>query len=86
MHTPAGANANFYTNLDVDEAIMAGNAAPTFEERYEYYAFAQRQIVEDAVWIFLGVDDVIVAKGANITGGGIQPSGSWLDLRSISVD
>jgi len=86
MHTPAGANANFYTNYDVDEAIMAGNAAPTFEERYEYYAFAQRQIVEDAVWIFLGADDRIVARNARITGGGLQPTGNWLDLRTISVD
>ena len=86
MHTPAGANANFYTNYDVDEAIMAGNAAPTFEERYEYYAFAQRQIVEDAVWIFLGADDRIVARSARITGGGLQPTGNWLDLRTISVD
>ena len=85
-HTPAGANANFYTNLDVDAAIMAGNAAPTFEERYEHYAFAQRQIVEDAVWIFLGADDRIVAKSARISGGGLQPTGNWLDLRSISVN
>jgi len=86
MHTPAGANANFYTNLEVDNAIMAGNASSTFEERFEYYAFAQRQIVEDAVWIFLGADDRIVAKDSRITGGGLQPTGNWLDLRTISID
>jgi len=86
MHTPAGANANFYTNLDVDNAILAGNSAPTFEERYEHYAFAQRQIVEDAVWIFLGADDRIVVRNSNITGGGLNPTGNWLDLRVLSVD
>lgn len=84
-HTPAGANANFYTNYEVDEAIIAGNSAATFEERYEYYAFAQRQIVEDAVWIFLGVDEVIVARNARISGGGILPHGSWIDLSRVSV-
>lgn len=84
-HTPAGANANFYTNLDVDAAILAGNAAPTFEERFEYYAFAQRQIMEDAVWIFLGHDERILATAADMTGISLMPTGNWLDLRVIGI-
>lgn len=84
-HTPAGANANFYTNLDVDAAILAGNAAPTFEERFEHYAFAQRQIVEDAVWVFLGHDERILATSADVTGVSLMPTGNWLDLRVIGT-
>jgi len=85
MVPPAGANTNYYNNPEVDAAILAGNMATTFEEQFANYARAQDLIWEDAVWMFLGVDRTVMAKNADLLGARLGPSGSFLDLREISI-
>ncbi|MDR2899858.1 MAG: ABC transporter substrate-binding protein [Clostridiales bacterium] len=82
MIPPTGANTNYYNSPIVDEAIKNGNQSTTFEDQYKYYKEAQDQIWKDAVWMFMGVDQEIIAKRAHITGG-VNAAG--LDLRTIGV-
>lgn len=86
MVPPTGANTNYYNNSIVDEGIKLGNAATTFEEQYKYYKQAQDQIWEDAVWMFMGVDQSIFAKRANVTGVKLAGNGGGVDLRAIGVE
>ncbi|MCL2851834.1 MAG: ABC transporter substrate-binding protein [Defluviitaleaceae bacterium] len=85
MHPPTGANTNYYVNLAVDEAIRNGNRAADFDTRFEYYAQAQRMIWDDAVWLFLGADETVMAMNTRLTGARLQPTGAWLDLREVGV-
>lgn len=44
---PAGANASFYSNPEVDSLVQAGNSAPTPEEAIAQYQAAEDILVQD---------------------------------------
>lgn len=85
MVPPAGANTNYYNNPAVDTAIANGNKATTFEDQYKFYKEAQDLIWDDAVWMFMGIDQTVIAKQAYITGANLAGNGGAIDLREIGV-
>lgn len=85
MYPPTGANTNYYVSTAVDEAIASGNASVTFEDQYKYYKAAQDEIWKDAVWMFMGVDQSLLAMNTRITGAKLDASASGIDLRTVGV-
>lgn len=85
MFPPEGANTNYYLNKDLDEAINSGNASITFDDQFKYYKVAQDEIWDDAVWMFMGVDQSLLAKNTRITGARLLASGAGIDLRTIGI-
>ena len=85
MYPPTGANTNYYKNLTLDEAINNGNASTTFDEQYKYYKIAQDEIWEDAVWMFMGVDQSLLAMNNRVTGAKLLPAGDGVDLKEVGL-
>lgn len=73
---PAGSNTAYYKNDNVDQWIKDANASVNPDEAKEIYANIQKQIWEDAPWVFLGVDQVITGKRAYLDGVKVFPDGS----------
>ena len=85
MYPPTGANTNYYKNLTLDEAINNGNASTAFEQQYQYYKIAQDEIWNDAVWVFMGVDQSLLAMNSRVTGAKLSSSGSGVDLKEVGL-
>jgi peptide/nickel transport system substrate-binding protein len=50
---PAGLETSYYKNPEVDRLIAKANAEPDQNQRQQDYCTAQKQIWNDAPWIFL---------------------------------
>lgn len=85
MFPPEGANTNYYVNKTLDAAINDGNSSTTFDDQFKYYKIAQDEIWNDAVWMFMGVDQSLLAKNTRITGARLLASGAGIDLRTVGI-
>lgn len=74
---PPGFNRARYSNSRVDELLYKGRISPDALERLKAYEEAQKIIWEEAPWIFLHYEDIIVAmrRGLVIE---IQPIERWI--------
>ncbi|MEN3931368.1 glutathione ABC transporter substrate-binding protein [Microvirga sp. W0021] len=61
-------NAAYYMNPKVDEALEAAVGTADNNKRAELYAIVQKEIQQDAPWIFLGVDRNLAGKAKNLEG------------------
>lgn len=61
---PAGSNTTFYSNKAFDDALDAGDRAPTIDAASTAYAEAEQVLVEDlpATPLFCGVDQTVWTK------------------------
>ena len=85
MYPPTGANTNYYKNPDLDQAINSGNASITFDDQFKYYKVAQDEIWDDAVWMFMGVDQSLLAMNSRVTGAKLLPAGDGVNLSEVGL-
>lgn len=76
--TPTAYNVSYYSNKDVDDAIMGGLKTADPKERAKYYAVAQQLIWKDAPIVFLGTPDNLVGKRKSLEGVSMLADGSLL--------
>jgi glutathione transport system substrate-binding protein len=81
---PAGPNTAFYKNDQVDAWIDEANATSDTAKAAAIYADIQKQIYADAPWLFMGVDQIISGKRANVEGIKVYPDGS-INLRQAEL-
>ena len=70
---PYGDNNTYYSNPDVDKLIVAGMKESNPTKRKDFYAEAQKKIVNDAPWVFLYNLQQAVAYGSNVHGVEVLP-------------
>lgn len=81
---PKAFNLAFYKSDAVDRALMAGRETTDAAKRVEAYKVAQKQIMEDAPWIFLVAYKFIGAAKKDLQGAFVIPFGgavvkeSWI--------
>ncbi|WP_443743934.1 glutathione ABC transporter substrate-binding protein GsiB [Sutterella sp.] len=75
--TPNDSNESYYSNKMVDEKLMEALATTGREKKAELYADIQKQIWNDAPWIFLVNEKNIAGSAKNLTGFYIQPDASF---------
>ncbi|GAB7263672.1 hypothetical protein DZJ_02220 [Dickeya ananatis] len=75
---PKAYNVSYYSNPDVDKAIVAGLATSDNSKRATAYADAQKLIWKDAPVVFLGVPDNLVGKVKNLSGVYMLADGSLI--------
>jgi ABC-type transport system substrate-binding protein len=68
-----GYNIGLYSNEEVDIFIQNASNTTSLSERDFYYAEAQKQIIEDAPWIFLYTQNAWVAMKPEIKGAIVYP-------------
>ncbi|MEM1715516.1 MAG: ABC transporter substrate-binding protein [Thermofilaceae archaeon] len=78
FHSKAPFNRMRYSNPKVDELLEAARAEANFEKRKQLYGQAQELIWQDAPWIFLHVEDLIVAMDPNLENVEVQPIERWI--------
>jgi glutathione transport system substrate-binding protein len=79
LFPPAGFNVGYYVNETVEQAIAKGLSTSDKNARLAAYSDAQKQIMEDAPWLFLYVSDNLAGKRKNVEGAFVLPDGA-LDL------
>ncbi|PWK16419.1 glutathione ABC transporter substrate-binding protein [Tumebacillus permanentifrigoris] len=84
LFPPAGFNVGYYVNDTVEQAIAKGLSASDKNVRLQAYADAQKQIMEDAPWLFLYVSDNLAGKRKNVEGAFVLPDGA-LDLTHAEI-
>ncbi len=72
---PKAFNLAFYKSDAVDNALMAGRQTTDSAKRIEAYRVAQKQIMEDAPWIFLVAYKFIGAAKRELQGAYVIPFG-----------
>lgn len=65
---PASTATSFYTNSKVEESITKGLTEPSDSERNTAFCQAQKTIWNDAPWIFLWSQNLILASSSDVTG------------------
>lgn len=70
-------NTAFYSQPEVNRFIEEAATATDPTHRFELYRRAQRQIVADAPWIFLGYRNVFALRQPWIRGPILEPSGPY---------
>ena len=71
---PTGLATAFYTNESVEALIDAGNRELDEQKRSELYCQAQKQIWDDAPWVFLWSQTLILAYSSDIEGVSFVPN------------
>lgn len=71
-------NVGYYSNPDVDKDLNDALATADSTKRGALYADAQARIWKDAPWIFLGVDHILAAHSAKLSGVYQIPDGGLL--------
>lgn len=84
MFPPNGSNTAYYKNDNVDRWIAEANASIDPEEAKSIYADIQKQIWEDAPWMFMGVDQIVSGKQSYLDGVKVYPDGS-INLRNAEI-
>ncbi|HLR65454.1 MAG TPA: ABC transporter substrate-binding protein [Pseudogracilibacillus sp.] len=80
---PNGSNTAYFSNDEVDELTQEALHAETDELAKEKYAELQEIIMEEAPWIFLGVDEEATAKAKGLDGIWRSADGNFY-LRDVS--
>ena len=75
--TPNDSNDSYYSNKMVDEKLMEALATTDRAKKAELYSDIQKQIWNDAPWIFLVTEQNIAGAAKNLTGFYIQPDASF---------
>ena len=75
--TPNDSNDSYYSNKMVDEKLMEALATTDRAKKVELYSDIQKQIWNDAPWIFLVTEQNIAGAAKNLTGFYIQPDASF---------
>jgi peptide/nickel transport system substrate-binding protein len=65
-----------YCNPEVDELLAKGRASFDLDERAQYYADAQKLIWDDAPFIWVFVQQNVMAASKNVTGYTLLPTGN----------
>ena len=73
---PTSANTVYYNNPEFDEAMDAGLNAATEEDQAADYHKAQEIAWNDAVWLFLGTDQIVYATQDYLSGAYVAPDGT----------
>ncbi|MBV7509447.1 glutathione ABC transporter substrate-binding protein [Bacillus sp. sid0103] len=81
---PDGANTAYYKNDQVDKWIEEVNKTGDTTKLAEIYSNIQSTIYKDAPWIFLGVDEILDGKRANVEGVNITPDGG-IDVTNANI-
>ena len=71
-------NVAYYSNKELDAAIMGGISTADPKERAKYYATAQKLAWDGAPWIFLGVPELIAAQSKDLSGVYMLPDRGFL--------
>lgn len=71
-------NRMLYSNPQVNELLDSARAETNVEKRKQLYKQAQELIWQDAPWIFLHVEDIIVAMDPSLDNVEIQPIERWI--------
>lgn len=71
---PTGLASAFYTNESAESLIDAGNRELDEKKRYDLYCQAQKQIWDDAPWLFLWSQTLILAHSSDIEGVSYVPN------------
>ncbi|PYZ99123.1 glutathione ABC transporter substrate-binding protein [Alteribacter lacisalsi] len=69
-------NSGFYINEELDAMFDDALSTPDEDEAMAVYADIQEMIYDDAPWVFLHIPDALIAKGTNIHGIYVLPSGA----------
>lgn len=77
QHPPRGLAPAFYANAQVDAWLEEARTTVDGEKRKALYRDAQRQIWNDAPWIFLWAQKWYVATVKNLVGVSITPIEKW---------
>ncbi len=77
MCPPVNANTAYYHNSEVDQLLDEGLKTANQTEQDEIYSKVQKQIWEDAPWLFLGNDRIIYSQKAYLSGVTIAPDGAF---------
>lgn len=77
---PAGWNAGFYSNPDVDDLLTKAIGTSTIEDRAAFYQEAQRTMIDDCPWIFMFSSDVIGAASSRLKGVVMSPNPTIIRL------
>lgn len=75
---PNGANTAYYKNEQVDQWIEEVNKTADTSKQAQIYSDIQSTVYSEAPWIFLGVDEILAAKRANVEGVFVTPTGGIL--------
>ncbi|WP_042354078.1 glutathione ABC transporter substrate-binding protein [Bacillus rubiinfantis] len=81
---PNGANTAYYKNDQVDKWIEEVNKTADEEKQAELYGNIQSTVYKDAPWMFLGVDEILTGKRANVDGVVITPDGG-IDVTNANL-
>ncbi|GGE27440.1 glutathione ABC transporter substrate-binding protein [Pullulanibacillus camelliae] len=73
---PNGSNTAYYKNGEVDKLIDKANQTTDVEKQKSMYATIQKDIYNDAPWLFLGVDTNLSAHVNKLKGVYVLPDGS----------
>lgn len=69
-------NSGFYVNTELDGLFDKALRTADPSEALSVYGEIQTIIYEDAPWVFLHIPDTIIAKGKDVTGIYVLPSGA----------
>lgn len=78
FRTGAPYNRMQYSNSEVDKLLDSARAESDQAKRLSYYESAQRIVWQDAPWIFLHYEDIIVASKPGLVNFEIQPIERWI--------
>ncbi|MEN2999043.1 MAG: ABC transporter substrate-binding protein [Acidilobaceae archaeon] len=78
FRTGASFNRMFYSNTAVDSLLDRARQTADAAERASLYERAQKQIWEDAPWIFLHVEDIIVGMKPDLVGVEVHAIERWI--------
>lgn len=70
-------NTAYYKNDKVDADLLAALKTTDKAEKAKIYESAQKQIWEDAPWVFLNVTRTVAARNKNLEGFYVMPDGSY---------
>lgn len=70
-------NTAYYKNDIVDQKLSAALKTTNEAEKTKLYADAQKQIWEDAPWVFLNVSKTVAARNKKLSGFNVMPDGSY---------
>lgn len=84
MIPPTSANTAYYNNATVDKLLDEGLATTDPDQLKDIYAKIQKQVWDDAPWLFLGSDKVISGQKTYLSGVILTPDGG-LDLTNAKL-
>lgn len=77
MAPPNSANTVYYNNSEFDKLLDKGLQTADEAEQATYYGPAQEMAWDDAVWLFLGNDQIIYSTKSYLSGVYVSPDGAF---------